>query len=305
MATRKTPPSFPFYVEDYLAGTKKLSLAAKGAYVDCLCHQWHADEGIPTDDPKELAAILRCTPASAKAVWPIIATKFRLIDDEGRARNERLEDEREKKRRYYETQAENGAKGGRPPVKPNPPVSQQQTDGLPETKPEGLLPLPLPVPADQSGQREPRASVISIAVGPPEHHRGPKRHGTSLMPGVAASVAALVRLGDDAAGNPRVLEIPEGWAKRARNDYRLTPANVDQFAAWLGDRLRAAGGTVDDGGKRFPWLDQMLALWRTPAEAPMPSAREWVERKQAEVAAIQATPESSRAALEEGFRRGR
>lgn len=285
MAARKTPPSFPFYAEDYLAGTKKLTLAEKGAYVDCLMHQWHADEGIPADNPKELASIMRCTPAAAKAVWPNIASKFKWIDADGRLRNERMEAEREKKRKYHEAQAANGEKGGRPP-KQNPPVSESETDGLLKTKPAGSVPYPYP--SDRSGQSA--------------HARGPRRHGDPFGFKAHVNAAALVPLDDTG----RVLEIPEGWAKRVRNDRALTHDDIAAFARWLGVELRQAGGVVEDGGNRFRWLDERMAAWRaslTPVSDGYRSASEFDAKLAALDAEIpQRTPERTRELLDQGWR---
>lgn len=99
-------PAFQFYPADYTIGTKFFTPAERGAYVDCLCHQW--DEGsIPGDDLRDLAVVMRCTEDEARALWVRVSKKFQRGDD-GQWRNERLESEREKQRAHRETQAENG-----------------------------------------------------------------------------------------------------------------------------------------------------------------------------------------------------
>lgn len=99
------PPSFPFYPADWIAGTARMSLAEKGAYIDALAHQWHADEGLPTN-PVEVARIIRATPAEARKAWPAVAKKFTETADG--LRNDRLEKVRAEKRAYSASQANNG-----------------------------------------------------------------------------------------------------------------------------------------------------------------------------------------------------
>lgn len=103
--TLAQPPSFPFYPADWIAGTARMSLAEKGAYIDALAHQWHADEGLPTN-PVEVARIIRATPAEARKSWPAVAKKFTETADG--LRNDRLEKVRAEKRAYSASQANNG-----------------------------------------------------------------------------------------------------------------------------------------------------------------------------------------------------
>lgn len=48
---RKRSPWFAFYADDYIAGTRDMSIAARGAYVDLLAHQF-SKGSIPNDDRK-------------------------------------------------------------------------------------------------------------------------------------------------------------------------------------------------------------------------------------------------------------
>lgn len=70
----------------------------------------------------------------------------------------------------------------------------------------------------------------------------------------------------------RPFSIPEGWAKRARNDYRLTFEDIDAFGKWLCAQVEAEGGIIDDKGRRFPWLDMRLAAWRERRTVTVSSA---------------------------------
>lgn len=51
-----------------------MSLAAKGAYIELLCHQW--EHGSIPDDPKQLAKILGVSAYTFKGIWDEIAKKF-------------------------------------------------------------------------------------------------------------------------------------------------------------------------------------------------------------------------------------
>lgn len=106
------PPSFPFYGQDYQTGTMTMTPAERGAYVDCLWHQWAAG-GVPADDMTRLAGAMRCSVSMARKLWPALASKFERGDD-GLWRNPRLEKVRAEKQRYHDAQKGNGAKGGRP-----------------------------------------------------------------------------------------------------------------------------------------------------------------------------------------------
>jgi uncharacterized protein YdaU (DUF1376 family) len=104
------PPAFQFYPDDFLGGTAKFSDAEVGLYVRLLCAQW--SEGGLTDDDADLRSYGK---PSAEGVTPIerIKAKFTKAED-GKLRQRRLEEEREKQRLYRESRSNNGKHGGRP-----------------------------------------------------------------------------------------------------------------------------------------------------------------------------------------------
>lgn len=62
-------PAFQFYVGDYLQDTRCLSLAAKGAWTDCLCAMWRSQiRGEITYPLIGYARLFGCTVEQAKAV---------------------------------------------------------------------------------------------------------------------------------------------------------------------------------------------------------------------------------------------
>lgn len=97
------PPAFPFYADDFLAGTFDLSTEEVGAYIRLLCHQWNRGS-IPVEPEKQHRL-------AGGSVSADVIAKFELCQD-GNLRNQRLEVEREKQRIYREKQAEKGRKSG-------------------------------------------------------------------------------------------------------------------------------------------------------------------------------------------------
>ena len=90
--TSATETPFPFYAERFVAGTDGFTSSEVGGYILLLCYQWRYGS-VPGDNMKKLTPIMRCTPNTATAIWNSIGVKFRRGDD-GRWRNQRLEDAR-------------------------------------------------------------------------------------------------------------------------------------------------------------------------------------------------------------------
>lgn len=106
------------------------------------------------------------------------------------------------------------------------------------------------------------AETTEVVPAPPAPTRV-RHYGDHHGVRSAFMASALVPLGEG-----RTLEIHESWAKKTRDAYKLSHADIDAFAKWLGAKLQAAGGVVDDidpkTGKpnRFGWLDEQNAEWR-------------------------------------------
>ena len=97
------PPAFQFYPDDYLGGTRTMTLAQKGAYMDLLCLQWSQSE-IHQDD---IDFVCKSLTAEDKAR---VLRKFKQSGINC-FQNERLESERQKQIEYREQQAAKGRKG--------------------------------------------------------------------------------------------------------------------------------------------------------------------------------------------------
>lgn len=91
-------PAFLFYYQDFAYGTRKMTFAEKGAYIELLCEQ--ADTGhLSLEDIKR-------TLKNDFHIWDSICSKF-LVDDEGKFYNEVLEGHMEKRKKYTESRRNN------------------------------------------------------------------------------------------------------------------------------------------------------------------------------------------------------
>lgn len=114
----KKPPAFPLYAQDFLTGVMYLTADEVGMYIKMLCKQW-TDGNIPK---KRLGFLIG---KNWEDLSEELQNKFVVNDDF--IYNERLEMERDKKKKFSEKQSNNGKLGGRPPKakpfktkKPNP-----------------------------------------------------------------------------------------------------------------------------------------------------------------------------------------
>ena len=99
-------PAFPLYAQDFIIGVMFMDDSDIGKYIKLLAVQW--DKGkIPK---KRLGFIVNI-------VWDTFSDelKEKFKSDEQFIWNQRLEDERVKRKKFKERQASNGKKGGRPP----------------------------------------------------------------------------------------------------------------------------------------------------------------------------------------------
>jgi len=96
--TGKSLAMLPFFVRDYIAATRHLSLAERGAYTDLLFLSW--EMGSLPKDPARLARLVGCDADEFAQVWPIIRSKFTESDD-GLV-NARLEEHRTESMRRSE-----------------------------------------------------------------------------------------------------------------------------------------------------------------------------------------------------------
>jgi uncharacterized protein YdaU (DUF1376 family) len=104
-------PAFLFYPNDYMGGTLGMTLEEKGAYMELLILQFNKGH-FTIEQAKKLLN------GSFERLWEVVKEKF--IEDETRGFfNERLEQEKNKRKNFNNKQKEKGSKGGRPKKNPN------------------------------------------------------------------------------------------------------------------------------------------------------------------------------------------
>ncbi len=174
----KRYPYMPFYVADFIGGTRLMSDAARGVYIVILCILW---ENGPL--PNDVKVIDRVAPG-AKRHWSEILPKLSVMDD-GSLSNDRLEHER----RFLMKQSDNGSLGGRP-RKPKP---EPKLKPKPEPKAD-----PKPKASSSSSTSD---SEISESLGSGKRRTEPDR-APACVPEHADSG---VGVDDGAASRPKSL----------------------------------------------------------------------------------------------------
>jgi uncharacterized protein YdaU (DUF1376 family) len=99
----------PWYTRDFMSATRGWSLTAKGLYRELLDAQW--DMGSLPSDPHDLQQLAGATAAEWRTWDQFVATKFPLCAD-GRRRNSRLEQHRQKALHVSAVRSEIGRRGG-------------------------------------------------------------------------------------------------------------------------------------------------------------------------------------------------
>jgi uncharacterized protein YdaU (DUF1376 family) len=180
-------PYLQFYCKEWLASstTRRMPLAARGAYIDLCCFQWE-EECIP-DCPEEIARMLGATLKEVRLLWPHIERVF-IVGEDGNRRNARVARDRASAMQKVSVRSECGAKGGRPPkAKPEQMEIRRKPKGFEldkqtETKPKGI-PEPEPEPEPEVNTHtlftgatvNDRQVVVEILIEAlPESHRTPE-----------------------------------------------------------------------------------------------------------------------------------
>lgn len=126
-------PYMPLMMGDWIKGTRGMRADVKGVYIGLLIHQY--DHGYLPADLDDLSLI---EPEVGK-VWVKLKEKFEEFEP-GRLRNKKLEEVRE----FWNKQASNGKKGGRPPKQ----KPEENPNNNPKTNPNHKLHYDLDLDTD-------------------------------------------------------------------------------------------------------------------------------------------------------------
>lgn len=240
-------PAFQFYPADYTIGTKFMTPAERGVYVDCLCHQW--DEGaIPGDSIRDLAVVMRCSEREAKALWVRVSTKFERGED-GQWRNARLESERAKQMAYRKTQAEKGRKGA---------GSRWQKDGR----------------GDGTGHA-PAISVLVATVKPKDNRTDDRT--MALQSSSSSSITSSKNDDVASAGRGFPLTMSPLRYEKLKQSFRHVGARL-RVPHVLHDELVTKLGGDDPDGRLVAWYAQLDADVERTKE-PIPDVFVWLRPK--------------------------
>jgi len=122
-------PAFLFYPNDYMGGTLGMTLEEKGAYMELLILQFNKGH-FTIEQAKKLLN------GSFERLWEVVKEKF--VEDETHGFfNERLEEEKNKRKKFNIKQKERGSKGGRP--KKNPDETRTKPGGYKNDNPDESL----------------------------------------------------------------------------------------------------------------------------------------------------------------------
>lgn len=280
-------PAYSYYPDAFEQGTAMMTLPEVGAYQRLLNHQW-ASGAVPGDDLKRLAAILRCTPAMAKAIWAVVGRKF-VRDTEGAWRNARMEQEREKQQRRSEALAKNGARGGRPKSDNQTesnrlsescvptPNSDNQTESLPSPSPSLVQKNPPVASRREAASLDPdtRTVLSTVLVNlTAEDRHSAKAFQDAMQQALEAfgcTVGREHRIPDRGDGRAGAVDlVVHAPVKLALELDRTTPRQKSLDKLRVLAREGYAGVVVCRVGERFSWRQQgEIAIY---AASP-PSAR--------------------------------
>lgn len=103
-------PAFPLYARDWIVDTARLPLAAQGAYIRLLCHEW-----VEGSLPCEQDDLARICGIAARKEWAVVWTRLKplFVVEGGSLVNRRLEGERAKQIAFREERSRRGTEGAK------------------------------------------------------------------------------------------------------------------------------------------------------------------------------------------------
>ncbi len=123
--TRKVPPSFDFFFNDWLGGTSRMNHVQRACYLALLIDQWQNGH-IPLTAEERMRVCGISSPDEWRGIWERIGSKFSPVEIEVNPEtpglydktevlvNLRMFEDRQKSIKRYRASQNNGRKGGRP-----------------------------------------------------------------------------------------------------------------------------------------------------------------------------------------------
>lgn len=102
-------PSYPMYAQDFDMDTADWGIDEVGVYIRLLNYEWI--NGYIPSNLDRISKIARVSPRKLQKIWEIIEKKFSQ-NGIHILQNRRMEEEREKRNKYIESQRKSGKKGG-------------------------------------------------------------------------------------------------------------------------------------------------------------------------------------------------
>ena len=269
----------PFWHRDWLAssGTRRLSPAARGVYIDLLAHQW--EDGYIPENRSVLFRLCGLTEKEFENIWEELSGNFVSNGIPGQLINERLAKEREKALAKVQKNQDNGKKGGRP-------ITQILTEEKPKGKPNENRTVSSGLTQTKPKQK-PFQNTEYRDISPPLKGDSPPLNGLSPPNPAPKGVSTKGRDKPDS----RVQAVLEHLNVKAKKRFQVGGAQAGYVSARLKD-----GWTVEDlklviDHRVDLWLedDKMREYLRPQTlfcpkhwETYLPEAQEWASRGSSE-----------------------
>lgn len=240
-------PAFQFYPSDWILGTLTFSPAEDGAYLRCVMHQW-ASGGVPADDRKALAGVMRVSEKDAAKLWATVSAKFQRGDD-GLWRNARVEAERAKQAEYRQSRIDAGRRGGLAKAKQTPSTATVLLEANDKQAASTEPSKPLAKPSSSSSSSFSSSATPSTQNVEGAHTPRPIRHPSPLawdrvhgrhVAGFCSWVCLPQSIFDEfvnrvigaGASEPEAVAQVRAWAEGVRKSWAGRIPGDDIFAFW-------------------------------------------------------------------------
>lgn len=290
MATGNSLAMLPFFVRDYIAATRHMSLAERGAYTDLLFQSW--ERGPLPNDPAKLARMVGCGVDEFAPIWAGIMDRF--TQTETGLVNQRLEQHRAESHRRSEAARDSAnsrwqrarstgnhataSAGAHAKASPNA-HANGHAGAYANGHADSMLPSPSPSPSPDPSPssdfaRQDRELTELVAKIQAVYPRGTKWTDADWLPAQRA-IAALLDQGESAdallAGAEQYRAQLSATGGKGPFEFSRKPSRHYAEGHWRGPFLTNA----DDGAKRRDTQASSAALdaWERLIGAGWPAGR--------------------------------